>query len=82
MTTGMTVAKVTVSLPEDLVRRARNAVERGEAASLSAYVASAVAARLDEHDLDDLLDAALASTGGPITADEQRWLDGLFGRDR
>ncbi|MGI9646385.1 MAG: hypothetical protein ACR2O6_13850 [Ilumatobacteraceae bacterium] len=78
----MTVAKITVSLPENLAARARAAVERGDAASLSAYVAGALAARLDEHDLDQALAAALARTGGPITADEQQWLDELFGRDR
>ena len=80
MTSGMTVAKITVSLPEDLVRRARRAVERGDAPSLSAYVATALRSRLDDRDLDQMLDETLARTGGPITADEQRWLDELFDR--
>lgn len=37
--------RVTVSLPADLVAEARSAVRRGAAASMSAYIADAVAAR-------------------------------------
>jgi antitoxin ParD1/3/4 len=37
--------RVTVSLPAELVAEARDAVRRGTAASMSAYIAEAVAAR-------------------------------------
>jgi Arc/MetJ-type ribon-helix-helix transcriptional regulator len=42
---GMTkVAKITISLPPEQVEQARRAVARGEAASVSSYVSSALAA--------------------------------------
>ncbi|HXV92395.1 MAG TPA: hypothetical protein VD813_03780 [Pseudonocardia sp.] len=41
----MRTERVTVSLPADLLAEAREAVRRGVAPSISAYVAEAVAAR-------------------------------------
>lgn len=59
--------RVTVTLPAELVAEARDAVERGSAASLSAYVAEAVKARQDR----DRTLATLADLyGGPPPADE------------
>jgi antitoxin ParD1/3/4 len=59
--------RVTVSLPADLLSEARNAVRRGAAASISAYVAEAVAARqLRERSLATLADLY----GGPPPPDE------------
>ncbi|MBP2370719.1 hypothetical protein [Pseudonocardia parietis] len=59
--------RVTVTLPAELVAEARDAVSRGTAASLSAYVAEAVQAR--QHRDRSL--ATLASLyGGPPPADE------------
>lgn len=59
--------RVTVSLPAEMVAQARDAVRRGSAASLSAYVAEAVAARQSR-------DRSLATLsdlyGGPPPADE------------
>jgi Arc/MetJ-type ribon-helix-helix transcriptional regulator len=68
----MTTEKIAVSLPRELVRRARGAVQRGRAPSLSAYMAGAIEqrARLDE--LQDLLDEMLIESGGPLTAAERR----------
>jgi Arc/MetJ-type ribon-helix-helix transcriptional regulator len=68
----MTTEKIAVSLPREVVRRARSAVQRGRARSLSAYVAGAIEqrARLDE--LQDMLDEMLVESGGPLTAAEQR----------
>jgi antitoxin ParD1/3/4 len=59
--------RVTVTLPAELVAEAREAVQRGHAASLSAYVAEAVASR-------QLRDRSLATLedlyGGPPPPDE------------
>lgn len=41
MITGMTV-KLTISLPDDLAEEVRNAVQRGRAPSVSAYIATAI----------------------------------------
>ncbi|GAA1288880.1 hypothetical protein GCM10009609_64970 [Pseudonocardia aurantiaca] len=63
----MRTERVTVSLPAELMAEARNAVRRGSARSISAYIADAVSARqLRERSL-----AALADLyGGPPPADE------------
>ncbi|MFP5068642.1 hypothetical protein ACLFMI_03095 [Pseudonocardia nantongensis] len=59
--------RVTVTLPAELVAEARDAVSRGSATSLSAYVAEAVQSRQDR----DRSLATLASLyGGPPPADE------------
>lgn len=59
--------RVTVSLPAEMVAEGRDAVRRGIAASLSAYVAEAVAARQSR-------DRSLATLsdlyGGPPPPDE------------
>jgi len=63
----MRTERVTVSLPSELLAEARDAVQRGAAASISAYVAEAVSAR----QLRDRSLAALASLyGGPPPPDE------------
>ncbi|HVV87892.1 MAG TPA: hypothetical protein VHE35_32855 [Kofleriaceae bacterium] len=71
----MTVAKVAVTIPEALLRRARGAVKRGAARSLSAYVSAALAEKTTLDELERMLDGMLARTGGPLTAAEQRAAD-------
>jgi antitoxin ParD1/3/4 len=63
----MRTERLTVSLPAELVAEARNAVRRGTARSISAYIAEAMSARqLRERSL-----AALADLyGGPPPPDE------------
>ena len=59
--------RVTVSLPADVLAEARDAVRRGSAPSLSAYVAEALVARQRrERSLATLADLY----GGPPPADE------------
>jgi hypothetical protein len=77
---GMTTVKIAVSLPEELVMAARRAVERGSAPSVSAYVASAMAAQARLDDLDSLLDEMLRETGGPLTKAERQAADTALGR--
>ncbi len=63
----MRTERVTVSLPAELMAEARNAVRRGTARSISAYIAEAVSTR----QLRDRSLAALADLyGGPPPADE------------
>jgi len=76
MMVGMTAkAKIAVTLPEELVQAARAAVRSGRAASVSAYVASALAERAKLDDLDGLLDEMLAGTGGSLTVAEREAID-------
>lgn len=64
---SMRTERVTVSLPIELVDEARDAVRRGSAPSVSAYIAEAVAARqLRERSLATLADLY----GGPPPPDE------------
>ncbi len=79
MIRGMTSAKVAISLPKAVLARARAAVRRGEAASLSAYVSKAIEERTNGDDLMKMLDEMLDETGGPPTPAEQRWADRVLG---
>lgn len=75
----MTMSKIAVSLPDALVDRARRAVARGRARSVSAYVAAALEEKADLDDLAELLREMLAETGGPLTAEERRSADKALG---
>ena len=75
MIAGMTTAKIAVSLPEEVLRRAQRAVRRGRAPSMSAYVAEALEQKSKGDDLEELLDEMLEETGGPLTAKERQWAD-------
>lgn len=78
--TGMTRAKIAVSLPPELVAKAQRAVQEGRAASVSAYVAMALQNQAINDDLLGMLDEMLAETGGPLTAPERRAADAALGR--
>jgi Arc/MetJ-type ribon-helix-helix transcriptional regulator len=81
MIIGMTrKAKIAVTLPQELVLAARAAVREGRAASVSAYVAEAMAQRATADDLDALLAEMLDNTGGPMTDEERLWADQLLQR--
>ena len=76
--TGMTYAKIAITIPEELVTSVRKAVKRGRAKSVSAYVASAVREKVQASDLRELLDQMLEESGGPPTAAEKAWTDRAF----
>ena len=71
--------KIAVSVPRETLARARRAVRKGRAASVSAYVTAAIdeKAKLDE--LGDMLTAMLAESGGPLSAAEKRAADEALG---
>ncbi len=74
----MTSMKVAVSLPRETFQRAKRAVRRGRAASLSAYVTAALDQKATLDELDDLLNEMLAETGGPMTRVEEKRVDGII----
>jgi Arc/MetJ-type ribon-helix-helix transcriptional regulator len=70
--------KIAISLPDELVERARQAVQSGEAPSVSAYVAQAMAERAHREDLATVLSEMLAESGGPMTKAERTAADRLL----
>jgi len=83
MIDGMTMDKIAVSLPHQVVSRARRAVQRGRASSMSAYVAAALTQKNQADELEELLAEMLAESGGPLTKLEQAAADAaLFGSKR
>ncbi len=77
MTTSMTMVKITVSLPEELVAQAKAAVAAGRAASVSGYVAEAMF-ELGEFDEDAFMAQMWEEAGGPPTEEEMRWAASQF----
>ena len=75
----MTVEKITISLPKDALVKARGAIRKGRARSISAYIASAVRQKADDDDLLQMLDEILQRTGGPPTRAELRDADRVLG---
>ena len=81
---GMTkVAKITVSLPPEQVEQVREAVARGEAASVSGYISAALFDALarshpeqgkDENALAELVAELIAEHGEP-SAEAYAWAD-------
>jgi Arc/MetJ-type ribon-helix-helix transcriptional regulator len=78
------VAKITVSLPIEQVKQVREAVGRGEAASVSGYISAALAEALarsipkkDENALADLVAELIAEHGEP-SVEDYAWADKVF----
>ena len=71
--------KFAVSMPSRVAERARQAVRRGRAASVSAYVTAAVEEKAKLDELAALLDEMLAESGGPLSAAERRSADRALG---
>jgi Arc/MetJ-type ribon-helix-helix transcriptional regulator len=79
----MATAKVTVTLDEDDLRKIRDLVGRRRATSVSGFVQHAVAVALqDVAGWGAMLAEALQRTGGPLTARERAWADGLLAGKR
>jgi alkylhydroperoxidase/carboxymuconolactone decarboxylase family protein YurZ len=71
----MTTEKLAVSIPAEILARARKSAKREKAPSLSAYVSAALEQKSTMDDLAHLLDELLAQSGGPLTAAERRAAD-------
>lgn len=74
---GMTT-KIAVSLPDHLVVAARAAVRDGRAASVSAFVAEALARHIRGGDLTSMLDGLDAEFGTP-SPEDLAWADTVLG---
>ena len=72
--------KITVSLPDELVAEAAEAVETGRAASVSAYVASAMSEQREQDTLSQLVSDMIAENGPP-TAQDFEWAEAVLGRN-
>jgi hypothetical protein len=73
------VAKLTISLPQEQVAQAREAVERGEASSVSGYISAALVAVAppvvgEEDTLADFV-ADLIAEDGPPSPEAYAWAD-------
>lgn len=66
--------RITVSLPDYLVERAKRAVEEGKTPSVSAYVAEALEAKRGRMSLLDLLDEWDRELG-PAGSEAEAWAD-------
>jgi Arc/MetJ-type ribon-helix-helix transcriptional regulator len=69
--------KIAVSLPDELVVAAKEAVSDGRFASVSAYVASAMRSYAASYTLRDWLDE-VADELGPIPQDANDWARSVY----
>lgn len=76
----MTV-KLAISVPDELAEEARRAVAAGRAASVSAYVATAIEHYRRQQTLDEWLDDLDAELGPPDEA-TMAWAAAALGLDR
>jgi hypothetical protein len=76
---GMTTAKIAITVPVQLLARARRSVRKGAARSLSAYISRAMEEKAMLDDLDALLVELLAGSGGPLSPSEVRRADRALG---
>ncbi len=80
----MTTRKITLSLPEELVLAAEQAVKAGRARSVSAYVAARAGAGEARMNLAEVMDRWNAAAG-PVAADEtaaaEQWAQQFMARN-
>jgi len=72
-----TTGKIAVSLPVPLIDAAKQAVREGRAASVSSYVAEALARRQQEDALADLVAEWIVEDGYPSAVD-YAWADAVL----
>jgi antitoxin ParD1/3/4 len=68
----MTREKIAITLPEEQVAAARQAVAEGRAASVSAYISQALGRRDADEELAETVAEIYAEAGQP-TAEERAW---------
>jgi hypothetical protein len=68
-----TRTRVTVTIPDAVLKAARRDVESGAAPSLSAWVTDAAEAKARREGLNHVLDELLEASGGPLTEEEAEW---------
>jgi len=78
MIMSMTRQKIAITLPEEQVAAARQAVADGRAASVSAYISQALARRDADEELAESIAEIYAETGPP-TEEERTWARRVLG---
>jgi Arc/MetJ-type ribon-helix-helix transcriptional regulator len=79
MVFGMATTKITITLQKEQVEEIRQLVAARQAASVSAFVKHAVGIALhDAAGWREMLEQALAQTGGPLTKGERSWADAIL----
>jgi antitoxin ParD1/3/4 len=78
MIDGMTRQKIAITLPEEQVAAARQAVAEGRAASVSAYISQALARRDADEELAETIAGIYTETGQP-TEEDRRWARRVLG---
>ncbi|MCP9489475.1 MAG: hypothetical protein MSC31_06320 [Solirubrobacteraceae bacterium MAG38_C4-C5] len=73
--------RVTVTMPADVAKAARERVEAGESRSLSAFVAEAVEEKAKRETLREVLDDIRGEIGPP-GPEAEAWADRVLGRLR
>jgi Arc/MetJ-type ribon-helix-helix transcriptional regulator len=74
-------ARITVSLPEELVAAANAAVAAGRAPSVSAFVADAMKERVGRESVADVL-AEWRAEAGPLDDEDEAWVREALSRAR
>ena len=69
---GMTAAKIAITLSPPLLAKVRSAVKRGRAASVSAFVSQALEQSVREESLAELVKDLIEAHGEP-TREEKAW---------
>ena len=78
MIDSMTRQKIAITLPEEQVTAARQAVAEGRAASVSAFISQALARRSADEELAETIAEIYAETGQP-TAEDRLWARRVLG---
>ena len=78
MIMSMTRQKIAITLPEEQVAAARQAVAAGRAASVSAYISEALARRDADEELADSI-AEIYAEAGPPAEEERAWARRVLG---
>ena len=75
---SMTRQKIAITLPEEQVAAARQAVADGRAASVSAYISEALSRRTAEEEMAEMIAEIYAQAGGP-TEEDRAWARRVLG---
>lgn len=75
--TGMTAAKIAITLPQEQLARARRAVRSGQAASVSGYIAAVLTEHEQRESLEGLLLDLIREHGAP-TKEDRAWARGAL----
>lgn len=79
MVNGMATEKITITLDKQQVAAVRRLVSSKRARSVSGFVKHAVVVALQDADgWAEMLEQSLAESGGPLSAKERSWANGVL----